>query len=87
MSAVHALEVRTRVTWLIAVSLAQGLVGFVQYFTQLPVVLVGAHMLGSCLVWIAALSVWSSTFKRPPVDGIARMVELAKSQPRVKAQR
>jgi len=87
MSAVHALEVRSRVAWLLAVSLAQGAIGFVQYFTHLPVVLVGAHMLGSCLVWIAALAVWSSTRKRPPVDGIARMVELAKSQPPVKAPR
>jgi cytochrome c oxidase assembly protein subunit 15 len=45
---------------LVAVELAQGLIGFVQYFTRLPVLLVGAHMLGATLVWIAVLGVlWS----------------------------
>lgn len=42
---------------LFAVELGQGLIGFVQYFTDLPVVLVGAHMVGACLVWLATLSV------------------------------
>lgn len=40
---------------LLVVLLAQGVVGFVQYFTGLPIVLVGMHMLGACLVWVAAL--------------------------------
>jgi cytochrome c oxidase assembly protein subunit 15 len=35
---------------LLAVELAQGLIGFVQYFTGLPVVLVGFHLLGASLV-------------------------------------
>jgi len=36
--------------WLLAVILAQGVVGFVQYFTDLPEVLVGLHMFGAaCL--------------------------------------
>lgn len=42
---------------LLAVELGQGLIGFVQYLTDLPVLLVGAHMLGACLVWLATLSV------------------------------
>jgi cytochrome c oxidase assembly protein subunit 15 len=42
---------------LVAVELSQGLIGFVQYFTHLPAVLVGFHMLGACLVWLAALAV------------------------------
>jgi cytochrome c oxidase assembly protein subunit 15 len=47
-----------RAGWiLLVVELAQGLIGFVQYFSQLPAVLVGAHMLGACLVWLAALTV------------------------------
>lgn len=45
-------------TVLLGVSLAQGTIGYVQYFTGLPEVLVGAHLLGACLVWIAALHVW-----------------------------
>lgn len=35
---------------LLGLELAQGVVGFVQYFTGLPVVLVGLHLLGSALV-------------------------------------
>jgi len=34
----------------------QGLIGYVQYFTGLPELLVGFHLLGSTFVWIA---VWS----------------------------
>ncbi len=40
---------------LLAVELAQGLIGFVQYFTQLPSLLVGVHVFGACMVWAAAL--------------------------------
>jgi cytochrome c oxidase assembly protein subunit 15 len=50
---------------LIVVELAQGLIGFVQYFTHLPVLLVGAHMLGACLVWVATLNVLWSLRERP----------------------
>lgn len=35
---------------LLGLELAQGVVGFVQYFTGLPVVLVGLHLLGSALL-------------------------------------
>ncbi|MFY9913703.1 MAG: COX15/CtaA family protein [Nocardioidaceae bacterium] len=42
------------VTWLLGIELAQGLIGFVQYFTDLPIVLVGAHVLGAALVTAAA---------------------------------
>ncbi|AVT40569.1 heme A synthase [Plantactinospora sp. BB1] len=49
---------------LVLAELGQGLIGFVQYFTGLPVALVGAHMLGSCLVWLAALAVLWSTRER-----------------------
>ncbi|MGC5334983.1 COX15/CtaA family protein [Micromonospora sp. DT62] len=52
---------------LVAVELGQGLIGFVQYFTNLPALLVGAHMLGSCLVLLATLSVQWSTRERHPV--------------------
>lgn len=54
---------------LVAVELGQGLIGFVQYFTHLPGVLVAAHMLGSCLVLLATLAVLWSTRQRRPVAG------------------
>lgn len=40
---------------LVAVEASQGVIGYTQHFTHLPVLLVGLHMLGACLVWIAAL--------------------------------
>lgn len=49
---------------LILVSLAQGLIGYAQYFTGVPVPLVSLHMLGACLVWIATLEVMLSTRRR-----------------------
>ncbi|BFU45894.1 COX15/CtaA family protein [Krasilnikovia sp. MM14-A1004] len=51
---------------LVVIELAQGLIGFVQYFTHLPVLLVGAHMLGACLVWVGTLGVLWSLRERPP---------------------
>lgn len=42
---------RSRAAWaLLWIELGQGLVGFVQYFTDLPELLVGIHMLGAALV-------------------------------------
>ena len=53
--AVAARELARRAGLLLAVVLAQGVVGYVQYVTDLPVLLVGGHVLGACLVWIATL--------------------------------
>jgi len=36
------------------IALAQGAIGYVQYFTGIPEVLVAAHLLGATLVWIAS---------------------------------
>jgi cytochrome c oxidase assembly protein subunit 15 len=41
---------------LVGVELGQGVVGFVQYFTHLPELVVGLHMAGACLVWLATLN-------------------------------
>jgi cytochrome c oxidase assembly protein subunit 15 len=54
-SADVAPRARQAVGLLLGVELAQGLVGFVQYFNDLPVVLVAVHLLGAALV-SAALS-------------------------------
>jgi cytochrome c oxidase assembly protein subunit 15 len=42
------------------ISLAQGVLGYVQYFLGVPELLVGLHILGSTLVWIAAWRIWLS---------------------------
>jgi cytochrome c oxidase assembly protein subunit 15 len=49
---------------LLGVELAQGLVGFVQYFTDLPVLLVGIHLLGAALV--SAAMTWALLATREP---------------------
>lgn len=40
---------------LLVVELAQGVLGFVQYFTALPVPLVALHLVGACAVTVAAV--------------------------------
>jgi cytochrome c oxidase assembly protein subunit 15 len=52
-----AQPVRQAVWVLFAVELAQGVVGYTQYFLHVPPLLVALHMLGACLVWLAALRV------------------------------
>ncbi|MEQ7123517.1 COX15/CtaA family protein [Actinopolymorpha sp. B11F2] len=47
---------RRAATWLLAVELAQGGVGFVQYATDLPVALVGLHLLGAAVT--VAMAAW-----------------------------
>jgi cytochrome c oxidase assembly protein subunit 15 len=54
---------RTRDLFLIL--LAQGVIGYVQYFTDLPEILVGLHMLGSTLVWIGVMRILLSLRERP----------------------
>ncbi len=48
-------QLRRAAWWLLGIELSQGVVGFVQYFTHVPALLVGVHMFGACLVWLAAL--------------------------------
>lgn len=43
---------RRRTFVLLAISLAQGAIGYIQYFTGLPELIVGAHLLGATLVWL-----------------------------------
>jgi cytochrome c oxidase assembly protein subunit 15 len=66
--AVHAVggtaEARRAVAVLLGVELAQGTIGFVQYFTDLPEVLVGFHMLGAALV--SAAVTWALLAVRSP---------------------
>ncbi|MFE0250416.1 heme A synthase [Streptomyces sp. NPDC059010] len=54
---------RTRDLFLILLS--QGVIGYVQYFTDLPELLVGLHMFGSAVTWIAVLRVLLALRERP----------------------
>ena len=57
--------VRRAATTLLAVELAQAVVGFVQYFTDLPVVLVAIHLLGAALLSAAMTWLLVSVRERP----------------------
>jgi cytochrome c oxidase assembly protein subunit 15 len=50
---------------LMAVEAGQAVIGWTQYFTDLPIALVAAHMAGACLVLIAACRLVLATRVRP----------------------
>ncbi|MDH2430242.1 COX15/CtaA family protein [Sphaerisporangium sp. TRM90804] len=56
---------------LLGVELAQGVVGYVQYFLAVPAFLVGVHVLGATLVWIATLRVVFLMRSRGPAGATA----------------
>lgn len=47
-------ELVRRIAVFTAIALAQGAIGYIQYFTGIPEILVAAHLLGATLVWITA---------------------------------
>ena len=49
-----------KVLLFLAICLAQGAIGYIQYFTHLPEALVAAHLLGAGLLW---LTMWNIGFK------------------------
>lgn len=55
---------KKRLKIFLAIGLGQGLIGYVQWFNDLPELLVGLHLAGSTLVWIASWRVWLSVTKR-----------------------
>jgi cytochrome c oxidase assembly protein subunit 15 len=63
---VHGVSEHTkkRLKIFVAIALGQGLIGYVQWYLDLPELLVGLHLAGSTLVWIAAWRVWLSVTKR-----------------------
>ncbi len=70
--AVHATsatpEARRAVLALLAVEVGQGAIGFVQYATDLPELLVGFHMLGAAL--ISTTVTWTLLSVRTPTSGL-----------------
>ena len=50
---------------LVAVVVAQGALGGIQYALGVPEVLVSLHVLGAALVTVAAAALWSATTERP----------------------
>lgn len=60
-------EVRRRAAEVFVLLLAQGVLGYVQYFMGVPAALVVLHMLGSALIWIWALRVVFAMRDRGPL--------------------
>lgn len=50
---------------LVAVILAQGAIGYAQYFTNVPALLVGLHIVGAVAVFLAALTFYLGLFASP----------------------
>lgn len=77
--------VSRRVMILLLLVLAQGLIGFVQYATDLPVALVAAHVLGACLVWVATLRVllaaWLPGRPGPPDEPLPSVPVVLQHEP------
>ena len=55
-----------KVQLFLVVCLAQGVIGYTQYFTHLPEALVAAHLLGAGLLW---LTIWNIGFKAKAFEG------------------
>ncbi|MBU6348118.1 MAG: COX15/CtaA family protein [Actinomycetales bacterium] len=52
----------------LGVGLAQGAIGYIQYFTGLPWVLVALHVLGACLLWTSVLFLHFTTVKISQIE-------------------
>ena len=74
---------RQRTRDLFLVLMSQGVIGYVQYFTELPEVLVGLHLTGSALVWVAVLRLLLSLRERglPPGGAAERTDDVAAGTP------
>ncbi len=64
--------VHRAVRWVLAVEVVQGLIGIAQYFTDLPRLLVSAHMLGAALLVVATARLWFLALGPLPADVPAR---------------
>jgi cytochrome c oxidase assembly protein subunit 15 len=65
-----------RTLWLMA---AQGVIGYVQYFTRVPAWLVEIHILGVVLVWTAVVSLLASLYHYDPEPYLARQAASARA--------
>jgi cytochrome c oxidase assembly protein subunit 15 len=64
-------------TWFVALGLMQGVVGYVQYFSGVPVALVAIHVTGATAVWLAACHVGLATTSVAPGSHSVASVDVA----------
>jgi cytochrome c oxidase assembly protein subunit 15 len=61
----HRYETKRWLTIFFLLAVAQGAIGYIQYIQGVPELLVGTHLLGSSLVWIATWRVRLSVVRKP----------------------
>ena len=61
----HRYETKRWLAIFCILALAQGAIGYIQYIKGVPELLVGTHLLGSSLAWIAAWRVRLSVVRKP----------------------
>ena len=61
----HRYETKRWLAVFFLLALAQGAIGYIQYIQGVPELLVGTHLLGSSLVWIATWRVRLSVVRKP----------------------
>ena len=76
-------RLRSAAVVLLGVELAQAAIGYTQYFLNVPAALVGVHMLGACLVWVAALR--AALMVRPSEDLADRVDDHSHQRPHDRA--
>jgi cytochrome c oxidase assembly protein subunit 15 len=68
----------------LAVAVAQSVVGYVQYFTGVPPLLVGVHIAGAVTLWVAVLrfhlGLWNAERGQVPLPASPRRQDLALAQ-------
>jgi cytochrome c oxidase assembly protein subunit 15 len=52
----------------LGISLGQGAIGYIQYFTGVPEILVAFHLLGAVLFWVAAWRIRLSVVRAPKIE-------------------
>jgi cytochrome c oxidase assembly protein subunit 15 len=60
-----------RVTVLLVLLVAQGALGYIQYFNDIPALLVGFHVAGAALVWTATMMLLLGMYEHEPVTTAA----------------
>lgn len=63
--------IRRRGGWVVAAIVVQGAIGYTQYFTGVPPLLVGFHIAGSVAVLVAVLRFHLGLSERPPIESAA----------------
>jgi cytochrome c oxidase assembly protein subunit 15 len=63
--------IHTRVTVLLVLLVAQGVIGYVQYFNDIPAFLVGVHVAGATAVWSATLLLLLGMYEHEPASRAA----------------